>query len=462
MKITLNTNKKVLLSELLTENGIHVSMPCGGMGKCGKCFVKLNGETVRACSTYAEGSCVIEVSDDSEGTILQGGDSTVVPNPPREGFGAAVDLGTTTIAVSVFNLLTGIKTGDERAWNAQKSYGADVISRIDYINKNPDGLQELSSLVRNQVREMISAYDVTEIMISGNTVMQHIFAGISPSGIAVAPFTPTTLFDDFRDELDGIPVYYAPCIAGYVGGDIVSGLLATGLYDSEKPVMFIDIGTNGEMSIGNRDGIFCCAVACGPAFEGAEISCGMPGLAGAVSHVENEDGKLSYETIGNTEARGICGSGLIDLLSVLLETGDLDQSGRLENKLFRLTDTVSVNHADVRKLQLAKAAVRAGISVLMSETGLSFDDIDALYLGGGFGTFLKGESAVAIDMLPAELLRKIKPVGNASLNGASIALLCTEQRKKLIEIQRKCRYIELSGNSMFNDEFVEHMLFGEE
>lgn len=468
------------LLELLRGNGYAVNAPCGGHGRCGKCRVELteNGitKTVLACKTFPETDC--EVTLPEEHTDLSWNDTTysAVFASNRQGYGAAADLGTTTVAVKLYRLADGAALGSASQWNVQKSCGGDVITRIDYCMKHADGLGELNRMIRSQIREMIAglceeigiAYrDISEIVLAGNTVMQHIFAGLSPISIASAPFTPQSLFDDGASyELDGVPVHLSPCVAGYVGGDITAGLLHTGLHKKEGRSLFIDVGTNGEMALGGADGFTACAVASGPAFEGAEITCGMSAAAGAVCAVELTEDGLSYQVLGGGEARGLCGSGLLDLVACLLDLGHIDESGCLEENengeaVFYLTDKVYLTQRDIRQLQLAKAAVAAGIRLLLREQGLTFDELDMLYLAGGFGNRLRVESAVRIGMLPREMAGRIAPVGNAALAGAEQALLDPGSRKTLLAIRNNCRYIELSTASDFNDAFVEEMTFPE-
>ena len=276
---------------------------------------------------------------------------------------------------------------------------------------------------------------------------------------------------------------YAPCVAGYVGGDITAGLLASGLYERQERSLFLDIGTNGEMALGGAEGFLCCAVASGPAFEGAGISCGMAGTDGAVSHVRWNGREPELEVIGGGEPRGLCGSGLIDLLALLTEKRMISAYGLLlgpeeapegyerwlgeddnGNGIFYLTADrrVYLTAGDVRQLQLAKAAVAAGIAVLLRKAGLRPSQLDRLYLAGGFGTYMDVSSAAAIGMLPQELTERTVLLGNASLAGARLALLNPEAREQLLEIQRSCRYLELSGDADFNREFPEQMLFDEE
>lgn len=486
------------LLELLRSAGYKLAAPCGGKGRCGKCLVTLRRgdreETVPACKTHIDGDCTVILPGElSGGEILGDTVESNIRTDRRTGLGAAVDIGTTTVVMKLFDLEEGRELAAVSQWNGQASYGADVLSRSQYTMERPEGLGELQRLIRQQIFGMlrglcaqagVDSGNVRELYIAGNTIMQHIWAGLSPAGIAVAPFTPESLFDDgcpFVEE--GMDIYLSPCVAGYVGGDITAGLLAVDMDETDGKVLFLDVGTNGEMALGGRDGFVCCAVACGPAFEGAGISCGMASTPGAISHVDFRNGEFVFNVIGDVEPRGICGSGLIDLMAVLLRLGLVDESGLLlspdeapegferwldedenGNGLLFLTDddTVYFTAADVRQMQLAKAAVAAGISVLMQEAGLSFDEVDGLCLAGGFGTHMRAESAVEMGMLPRALLGKIKSVGNSSLAGAQQALLSAERRQRLHNIQKNCKYLELSGNARFNEAYPAHMSFDEE
>lgn len=483
------------LLEVLRRNGISVTAPCGGNGTCGKCRVTLRRagveESVLACRTKVQGDCTVLLETAEGGVICADGGDIPLQTDGKSGLGAAVDLGTTTVAVKLFDLSDGTEIGSRSAWNAQAPYGGDVITRCQFCMERSDGLDTLKTLVQKQISELIAGIcddtgrktgEVTEIFLAGNTVMQHILWGLSPVGIAVAPFRPESLFDGGETaDLAGVPLRCAPCVAGYVGGDITAGLLASGLHESTGRSLFLDVGTNGEMALGGADGFLSCAVASGPAFEGAGITCGMASTAGAVSHVRWNGSEPELEVIGGGVPKGICGSGLLDLLAMLLELGIVDESGYLlspedapegfgawldedenGNGCFWLTDEVCFTAADVRQLQLAKAAVAAGISVLMQEAGVSFDEIDHLVLAGGFGSHMSARSAVAIGMLPEALLEKILCVGNSSLAGASMALLSTEKQEQLLDIQKNCNYLELSGNIAFNDLFPEHMTFDKE
>ena len=486
------------LLRVLQREGFQIAAPCGGNGTCGKCLVEVltekGTEQRRACRTTLEGILAVSLKEESGGVIQETSSGTLKKHDSgREGCGAAVDLGTTTIVVRLFRLSDGEELGTKSAWSDQRRFGADVITRIQYTMEHEDGRKELTELVRGQILRLLAELcqeagipldEVKEIFIAGNTVMQHLFAGLSPAGIAVVPFRPETLFDDGKEDLlGGIPLRYAPCVAGYVGGDITAGLLTGGLRRKKGNRFFLDIGTNGEMALGGEDGFLCCAVASGPAFEGAGISCGMAGTSGAVSAVRRENGKLELDVIGGGEPKGVCGSGLLDLLAILLRAGVVDGFGRLlppdevpeewrpllredENEngeLWLLPDgSLRFLAADVRQLQLAKAAVAAGIAVLLKNAGITAEDVEEVCIAGGFGSRLDPQSAITVGMLPEEWNGRIVPLGDTALLGASMALLSREDREELFYVRESCRYLELSGNADFNRLFPEKMLFCEE
>ena len=477
------------LLELLRRARVPFTAPCGGAGTCGRCRVHLADSTgerdLLACQTQAPTNGVLTVSEQRGGAILRDSSAIQTVTPGRQGVGAAVDLGTTTVVLELLDLSDGHSLGMASAWNALAPYGADVISRCQYCMEHPDGLAELQTRLRGQLNEMLRglgarAEEVQETVIAGNTVMQHLHAGLSPAGIAVAPFRPVTLFAEESLEAG---LFYAPCVAGYVGGDITAGLLASGLPEREERSLFLDIGTNGEMALGGKEGFLCCAVASGPAFEGVGIHCGMAGTPGAVSHVRWTESGPALSVIGGGEPTGICGSGLIDLLALLCEKRVISASGLLlgpeeapesvkpwlgeddkGNGIFFLMEDHSLffTAKDVRQLQLAKAAVAAGIRVLLKQAGMGVEDVEHLYLAGGFGSYMDVKSAAAIGMLPQALVEKTVLLQNSSLAGARMALLNTECRAKLNEIRQACRYLELSGNADFNREYPEQMYFYEE
>lgn len=475
------------LLSALRRSGFTLPAACGGRGKCGKCRVGVNSVSRLACRVVPNDGDVVTLPEKSGGRILTQTPEIVSCAGKMSGLAAAVDLGTTTVAVRIYELADGREERTLSAWNAQAAYGGDVISRIQYTMDTPDGLQELSRIIRAQVEDMINRAledcgrkksELRHTVLAGNTVMQHIFASLPVEGIARAPFKPETLFEDDRsDSLLGAPLHYAPCVAGYVGGDITAGLLSSGLYKNPGRSLFLDIGTNGEMALGGSEGFACCAVASGPAFEGAGISCGMAAVDGAVSHVRCDGGFL-YDVIGGKAACGLCGSGLIDLAAALTGTGCIDEGGRLlspeeapekmrryltrdenGNGIFHLTREVYLTAQDVRNLQLAKAAVAAGIDVLLAAKGMKSSDIDGLYLAGGFGSYVDTESAMKIGMLPRVEKDKLHSIGNTALAGAAMMALDPEKRGAVRQLAHDCSYIELSGRADFAAAFAENMSF---
>lgn len=493
-EFTANTGEGLL--PFLREKGYSLPpAPCGGKGRCGKCLVVME----QAGNTTREPACLISIGGDmtvfleeEAATIISAGKGLLFqPDHDAEGIGAAVDIGTTTVVLYLVDLKTGKILNTKSGQNRQRSFGADVISRIQYCNEHPDGLLQLTGEIRRQIKEYLLAAcndtghradELGKITIAGNTIMEHIFTGLSPSSIALAPFTPLSLFGEDMDavqlDLDSsLPVYIAPCVAGYVGGDITAGLLASGVHKREDSCFFLDIGTNGEMALGKDGRFLCCATAAGPAFEGAEISCGMSGVTGAISRVWAENETILFEVIGDVDPKGICGSGLVDVLAVLLELGLVDESGRLLPKSevpeaywpqiqesgnrvrLYLSDTVFISDEDIRKLQLAKAAVAAGIRTLLTESGLDAEDIDTVHLAGGFGNYLNKVSAARIGMIPDAFVNKIISEGNSAGMGAVEALISQNAKKELEALWQCCEYFELSGSAVFNDAFIDCLVF---
>jgi len=480
------------LLEILREAGYEVSAPCGGNGTCGKCTVYIGGEAHLACQTEAADGMVVELPHTAELEVALGSDAVFACDSGLSGYGVAVDIGTTTVACHLVNLENGKTVAVAGEGNAQRSYGADVISRIQASVEGRLG--EMAEVIRKQLGEMMEALcreakvspaEVRFMTVAANTTMCHILAGLKPDTIGVAPFTPLSLFgDDYDAKSWGLPfdgrVYLAPSVSGYVGGDITADLLAVDMDKASKPVLLIDVGTNGEMALGCGDKFVCCSTAAGPAFEGAQIRFGMTAAEGAISSVEYHDGALECKVIGGVEAKGICGSGLIDAIAVMLEVGALDETGRVldidedddipeealpfltlldEEPAFRLTEQVYVTQSDVRKVQLGKGAIAAGIQVLIDTSDVNYDDIGALLLAGGFGSFIRPASAARIGLIPAELLDVTKAVGNTAAVGAKMALVSAEARERLDKLQKAMDYQELSGLAAFNTAYMEKMMF---
>ena len=393
----------------------------------------------------------------------------------QDKLGVALDIGTTTVVAHLIDLDTGERLATASGVNVQSPYGADVTSRIRYCFENTH--EKLTRLIREQISSMVKEVcsisgtqtnNIGYISIAANTVMQHLVADYSPVSMGVAPFATVSLFGEELHPWEGLPVagnariYYTPAISAYVGGDITAGLLAAGFESIPDPAVFLDIGTNGEIVLKKDNTYYCCATAAGPAFEGAEITMGMTASEGAIDHVKFNNG-FEFSVIGEGIPIGLCGSGLLDTLAMLLETGEVDETGRLLNKdRFWLTqgdNGVYITAGDVRELQLAKAAIAAGIQVLMHYAGISANEIKSLALAGGFGSYMDLNSAARIGLFPKELLPVAKAFGNTAGEGAAMALRSEDTRMRLKKIRMHCEYIELSSIAFFNDKFVEHMYF---
>ena len=455
-KFSIPFNQGDKIYSVLVRGGFRIDAPCGGKGRCNKCLVEADGEMVYACKTLAHNGMVVRLFDEGNLQVLT--DTTPVSVTPQgEGYGVAVDMGTTTVAAQLYDLETGEVKGTYARANNQKSYGSDVISRSEHS-------EDVHPIAIKQLNEILDYFGVKvdKLYIAGNTIMQHFTLGLDARPITVAPFTPATTALEVRSGAElGInadEVKVLPCISGYVGADIVMGILATGIHKAEKPCILLDIGTNGEIVIGSRDGIYCCSAAAGPAFEGAGISCGMSGIDGAVKSIKIENDVITYQTIGDKPPQGICGSGILDVVAEFLKSGIIDETGYLEDDVI-ICDNVTITPKDIREVQLAKAAIGAGIYTLLKKTGISLDDIDALYLAGGFGNYLDKNSAATIGLIPDELCGKVKTVGNTSLTGCVMAMLDNSYEDEGVKIAEQAHYIELSCDGDFQSEYIEQMMF---
>lgn len=491
-----------LLLDVLRVHGVEVPAACGGRGTCGKCGVEVDGlGRVLSCRYALRHDITVRVPVSSRAAILhdavglrhverdcglsRGEDGAVVSAIPgaertitrvpgsSHVYGIAVDIGTTTVVVYLEDLLNG-ETGDVVSFvNPQAVYGHDVVSRIHYTMEHEDGLATLRKAIVGAVnraveqlcsRNGIGPDAICKAAVVGNTTMLHLFAGVDPSSIAAAPYTPQfvdrTLLTVRQSGLALNPdavVIMLPSVSGYVGADITAGIAATELQDSDAYSLFVDIGTNGEMALGNSRVLYCCSTAAGPAFEGATIACGTGGVQGAIARYAGG----TYETVGGALPAGICGSGILDITADLRAGGRIDASGLMESELTIVPASHSATGADivftpgdVREVQLATAAIYAGLRILMNEAGVSADRISRLYLAGGFGNYLRVESAIAVGLLPESLRDRIVPVGNSAGSGARFALRSQRFDAGVERTARAARYIELSMRADFNEEYV--------
>lgn len=420
-------------------------------------------------------------------------------NTARKNLAIAVDLGTTTVVAHLVDLVTGQTIGAAAKYNAQIPYGGDVVRRILYVASEPDGLAEFQDLTARDIcmliQELQDRYrlgigDISAVVAAGNTTMIHFLLGLDPNEIRREPYVGASYSPPpFRAAELGIKIdprgllYCLPSISSFVGADIVAGVLATGIHRRENLSMLIDIGTNGEIVIGNKDWMMCASASAGPAFEGSESSCGMRATAGAMDHARLADCEtiLSFSTVGDSEPTGICGSGYVDILAELLRLGIIDRTGRLNTTIpcsrvrvredglpefvvFRAEETghgkdVSLAQEDILNLLRAKAAIYAAIGILMKQLSLSYEDIDEIMVAGAFGNYLDIENAVLIGLLPDVPATKIRFVGNASIAGAKLACLSRGRYRQAHEIARSMTYCELSTDPGFMDEFVSASFF---
>ena len=402
--------------------------------------------------------------------------------------GAAVDIGTTSLSLYLFDLDSGEFLGKSSALNPQTSYGGDVITRINYCRENPDGVSVLRSELTRQLGVMLdealgegrSRDQVYLMTAAGNTTMLHILAGVNPLSLALAPFRPTFLNAlVLEGERSGLPIHprgrviLLPGASAYMGADIVGGLTAIDYRACTKSTLFIDIGTNGEIVlIEGPDRLLGTSCAMGPALEGMNISCGCRAVPGAIDSVIPGDDKVpQFTTIGGLAPVGICGSGLVDLVAVLVGSGLIAPSGafnpkadkrlsaRLHADRYHLTDKVFLSQKDIRQVQLAKSAVITGILTLLNEAGRSVADLEHIVVAGSFGYHLNPESLKRIGLLPGEYTGQITFVGNSSLSGASLAMLNREILREMEHLAPLIQVLDLSSHPDFRDYFISHLDF---
>lgn len=456
---------------------------CGGNGKCGKCKVTIDGKEALACRTPVRQDLTVHTGrQKAEGSkILVSGSGREIPFAPGPLPGGvsdpligAVDVGSTTIAAYLIDGRTGIRLGAESMLNPQRQFGADVVSRLSYALEN--GKESLSGCVRSAVNRLFwelasrrqrRAEDIVRIVMVGNTCMHHLFLGIPAETLALAPYTPKVTESLRLKAADyGLSVHpdaellWLPNIGGFVGADTTGCLLAAGLEEEEELTLLVDIGTNGEMVLGNQEGLTACSTAAGPAFEGAKITCGMRGSSGAIDHVYLENGKISFHVIDDTEPAGICGSGLLDAAACLLKAGILDETGRLPEPYY-FSERVFLNQKDIRELQLAKAAISAGIRILSRHRGFQVSDIRSVRIAGAFGNYLNPDSACAIGMLPVELKGKIRSIGNAAGEGAQIAARNESEFCRSSVLAKETEFLELALDQNFQEVYVDELEFPE-
>lgn len=516
------TGEKTVLSQLLQRCGIPFDLPCGGRGLCRKCLVEVRGGVLppdereramlreAACGPDLRYACMASVSGDIAVRLPHTGVSDILvagKMPPYhlapwgKQYGAAVDIGTTTLAGYLYRLSDGRLLATGSRPNPQSAFGADVISRMKASREG--GKAELAATIRRAVgallAEMCRRAGLEEnlldsAVLTGNTAMLYLLCARDPKSLVAVPFAQDHSFGEYLPAkelaLDGCGaaapaeclLYLPKTVSAYVGADITCSMLAVGMEkcseNTDKAVLMADIGTNGEMALYYKNRLYACSTAAGPAFEGAGLCCGMGARSGAVNQVLLKDDVLSYTVLNNSRPEGLCGSGVVDLLAALLDAGALDETGRLQmedHPLSRFMCTkdgqpafclpeseVVLTQADVRAVQLAKAALAAGMLSLLHAAGIAPQQVEHFYLAGGFGNCIRGESAVRIGLIPASLAAAVTPVGNAAGIGASLLVLSKEKCIDSEKMAERTHTLELSTDPYFMDQYIEQMMFGNE
>lgn len=477
-------NDQTPLIDALHEYGVE--FPCGGRGTCGKCRVKLLAGEIElsevhhdklrslnldpdwrlACFSRCTCDITLEIGQFDHLILADESDFSFTPS---EGFGVAVDVGTTTLVAQLVDLSTGKVLAAETGLNPQVKFGADLISRIQ---AGVNGYTaEMAGIIREAIGAMIHKMledhpvNLDRIVLVGNTAMRLLFGGHDVSPLSMYPFhiEDSEIQYYTAEELDwGFPVGgfigFYPSIGSFVGSDILAGIAATAMYTSDEYTALIDLGTNGEIAIGNRHGIVCASTAAGPAFEGACISMGMRAVTGAISSLRLDNATMLAEVIGNTEPKGICGSALIDAVAILRQTGQIGIFGEIISgaESMQIVGDVFLTQKDIYEFQLAKAAIAAGLEILTRNLGIAISDISKLYIAGGFGNYINIDYLVATGMIEIDR-EKIQRMGNTSLIGAKMFLFM--EPGSVNEILKLTRHINLEGHAAFQDIYVEKMVF---
>lgn len=491
---------------VINKQGAYFSAVCGGKGNCGKCKIRLVEGTLAvtladekhfsaeelkngyrlACRAYPETDVTVSMEfQDEEGFEIQVDHSHARLSDKKveeSGYDIAIDIGTTTIAFQLLGKTSKKPINAYATLNRQRAYGADVISRIQ---ASCDGKhEELQKSIREDlmvgiiwlVKDTgIEPSQIESIAIGANTTMIHLLMGYSCANLGVYPFIPVDIslqewpFERvLGNTYSNAEVTLLPGISTYVGGDITSGLYSCDFGKKDEICLLVDLGTNGEMAIGNHDRIVTTSTAAGPAFEGGNISWGMGSVQGAICNVEIQADGVAVQTIGEKPPIGLCGTGVIETIAELVEKEYVDETGRLEKPYFETGfelaktpegKTITFTQQDVREIQLAKSAVRAGIEVLLRRFGVTYDQVSCVYLAGGFGFHISQKKSMIIGLIPSEFDGKIEAVGNSSLGGALRYLQESDGKDEILKVLSLCSEIDLSTDADFNDLYMEYMFF---
>ena len=454
--ITLGCVFGAKLSEVLQINHMHISLPCGGQGGCKKCTVNVDGHKVLACKFTIEKDVEVQLNSATNVEIFK-----TESIKSSKNLGVAVDIGTTNICAALIDLSNGKILQRVETANLQSAFGADVLSRI---LSSQNSFVQMSAVAKRQILEIKAMFGVSEnlpTVVCANSVISHIFAGVSPEKLGVYPFEMSEFFGRKIGE-----DYIVRCISSFIGGDVVCGILSCNMLENKENSLFIDIGTNTEIVLKFDDEIIAASAPAGPAFEGVGLKNGMNAAAGAIKSAKIIDGEIACETVGGVPAVGICGSGIVDVLAVFRELNLIDENGSInhetDSKYVTIVgdetcltlDNVVITGEDVRQILLAKGAICAAI-----DTVLKGEEVEKVYLAGKFGEYLNLMSAVKIGLFPANFLGKVQIVEDAALSGAT-SLLCNEKfKEKSIEIAEKIEVIDLTSDENFEEKFIENLRF---
>ncbi len=502
--------KGTRLLEALQKHNIFLPVYCGSIGACGKCRIRLMKGSLPitkedrlifskkelekgmrlACKAIVDENIEILIEKQEEGllAVAEGNENNqkldIKQAYQQTEFGIAVDIGTTTLAFSLVNMHKGTVVSSETKVNSQRNYGADVISRIQASNQGKKAelseciKQDIQSGVKQMVRQNLSDGEkVSHIVIAGNTVMLHLLRGYSCQGFCKYPFAPQTLdleelefesvFGMGDSKVQQAKVTLLPGISAFVGADITAGLLACHLPKEGRKALFLDLGTNGEMALCDGNELFVASAAAGPVFEGGAVLWGTGSIPGAISNVKMIQNECNIQTIGEKPPIGICGTGVIEATAELLLSGLVDSGGKLSEPYFKtgypLAKTPSgerivFTQKDIREIQMAKSAVRSGIEILMLRMGVYLDEIDSVYLAGGFGYYLDVAKAAEIGILPKEWILRTKAVGNTALSGA-LSYLANQDKKSLYKITKHAKEISLANDELFQEYYFKNIDF---
>ncbi|MDO4478042.1 MAG: ASKHA domain-containing protein [Lachnospiraceae bacterium] len=525
--VEINSNES-LLDAIRKADGIRFESPCNGRGTCGKCKVilrsgdlipltasekkKLTAEEeaggVRlACCAYVAEGCdkvVIDFPDKEEkAVVLADADYHKTVKDPlfsvkgEKGYGIAVDIGTTTVAAVLLDLTNGETIARTSSVNPQTVIGGDVLSRIAYTISDSTGTEKCQKLIVECLNTMtdemlaktgVDVRDLKGYVIAANCTMLHLLLNVDPSSLARAPFKPVFTAGQFKMASDiGLcpqnpeaQLYCLPSVSAYIGADITAGIYMSEIYKTDKNIMFIDIGTNGEIVLSRAGALYACSCAAGPALEGMNISCGMRAAEGAIERVAFKGDHLEVGVIGDAEPKGICGSGVLETLSALLRSGAVNRAGKISKKsripesyfeieeegkrergyyIYRGKEDISFSQGDIRQIQLAKGAILSGFESLIQRSGLTFDDLDEVIIAGQFGSHLKAETLTDVGILPVETLDKVRYIGNSSLSGAISVFLDKSLADLYEELSKNVDYVELGTMEGYNELFLECLTF---